>query len=273
MEALDTIAHLKEFGFARLDAVLSEDQCDRLAGALDEIVVRRRQAGTMYQAGEQAVVYDPSVECPELFLPAISLPSVLEPVEALVGSDCILGGFAGSKSGPVTAGAAGPHIDGNLAVQDVDDTQDVQVAICLDPFTLTNGATRVWPMSHRSGTRIQKSESRHHLPPPLILEAPKGAALFFLGQTWHQVGANTDGSRRWGLFLTYRRWWIKPMFDFTRCGAATYQRLTVTQKRLFGFSSRPPAFSEGRIKTLTKPEELPVEYHKALAIQADEAQR
>ncbi len=257
------VDHLKNFGYVRVDGVMPEKKCDELATLLDKIKDSRQAAGTAYEPGGQVVVYDPTIEFPEQFLPAIEIPTILSVVEALLGDDCVLSSFAGSRSGPDVPGRYGAHIDGSLAVRDVNDTTDIQLAICLDPFTETNGATRVWPLSHSTGTRIQKAPWKDDLPTPTKLTAPKGSVVMFLGQTWHQIGPNVDGTRRWGLLLHYTRWWIKPTRDFTACGPEVYSRLSKTQKRLFGFNSRPPG-RVARVNTIMKVEDLPADYYEAL---------
>lgn len=75
----------------------------------------------------------------------------------------------------------------------------------LNDFTEANGGTRVVPGSHR----YLRS---WHLPSLSSWEAatmPKGAALFYLGSTWHGGGANSSQASRVGLINTYCLGWLR----------------------------------------------------------------
>lgn len=75
----------------------------------------------------------------------------------------------------------------------------------LSPFTRDNGATRLWPGSHRSDpTAAPPAE------PPLTIEMTPGAALLFLGSTIHGGGANLSMSVRRGVIVSYCLGWLKP---------------------------------------------------------------
>jgi len=256
---MDTVKQLEILGYAKIADILSEETCVLLANRLDEIEKRRRDAGILYNPGGQVVIYNLHLEDPDLFLPVIDIPEILTVVEKVLGPNFILDSCAGSRSSQVE-GKFGPHIDGHLAISDFFQTTDVQMLICLDPFTKTNGSTKVWPLSHRTGVRINGTDWQKELSEPVLLSAPRGSIVIFLGQTWHQIGLNEDNTRRWGLILQYKRWWIKPSFDYTQCGEEVFNKLNDTQKRLFGFNSRPPVSADIRKKTLTDINDLPKTY-------------
>lgn len=115
---------------------------------------------------------------------------------------------------------------------------------CLNNFTRENGATKIWPRSHKSGIRIQNSKKYKKLIKKkyIFAEAKNGAIIFLLGHTWHQIGKNSTTKDRWGILCHYKRWWIKPGVDHTTCGSYIYDKLNITQKKLFGFNSIPPRF-------------------------------
>ncbi|MHA1597575.1 MAG: hypothetical protein ACTSV1_02540, partial [Alphaproteobacteria bacterium] len=70
---------------------------------------------------------------------------------------------------------------------------------------------------------------------------------------------------RWVLLNHYKRWWIKPSTDFTRCGKEIFDKLNPDQKVLLGFSSIPPRDHVTRTKTLRKKEDIPEDYEDALS--------
>ncbi len=261
---MDAAKELELFGYTKMANILSEEKCTLLANRLDEIEKRRREAGNLFAPGGQVLIYNAHLEDPDLFLPLIDIPEIMEVVEKILGPDFVLDTCAGSRSS-MAEGKFGPHIDGHLPVSDFSHTTDVQMLICLDPFTATNGSTKVWPLSHKSGLRIHATDwYKEKMPEPVVLSAPRGTLVMFLGQTWHQVGLNEDNSRRWGLILQYRRWWMKTSFDNTQCGEEIFNKLNDRQKRLLGFNSRPPANANGRLKTLTDISNLPKTYKEAL---------
>ncbi len=75
----------------------------------------------------------------------------------------------------------------------------------LSPFTRENGATLVWPGSHRD-------QQNYFLPleDAVAIEMNPGSALLFLGSTLHSGGANISRTPRTGLIISYCLGWLKP---------------------------------------------------------------
>jgi hypothetical protein len=74
----------------------------------------------------------------------------------------------------------------------------------LTPFTAANGATRLWPGSHRAALdrAIDPSDS-------VAAEMAPGSALIFLGALTHGAGANQTGAPRDGIIVSYCLGWLK----------------------------------------------------------------
>jgi hypothetical protein len=82
----------------------------------------------------------------------------------------------------------------------------------LSDFTAENGATRIWPGSHRSDVL--------DLPPQdesIVAEMAPGEALVFLGSTLHGAGANKTPSIRRGIIVSYCLGWLKPFENQWLC--------------------------------------------------------
>ena len=131
------------------------------------------------------------------------------------------------------------------------------ILICLDDFSKENGSTKIWPRSHLSGIRAQNIKlNQQKLKNFKHIKAKKGSIVFFLGHLWHQIGKNENSLDRWGILCHYKRWWIKPSTDFTKCGKKIFKMLTEDQKRIFGFNSISPKFNFKKksrpLKTLRK---------------------
>lgn len=84
---------------------------------------------------------------------------------------------------------------------------EIQLAslVALSPFTADNGATLVVPGSHRW------EEGRYPTPDEaLAVEMPTGAAVIYLGNTFHAGGANvTEGEVRRGIHVSYTLGWLR----------------------------------------------------------------
>lgn len=70
------------------------------------------------------------------------------------------------------------------------------------PYTAGNGATLVWPGSHRR--EPEPSEA------PVAAKMRPGTALLFLGSTLHGGGANRSPYPRRGMIVSYSLGWLKP---------------------------------------------------------------
>ena len=161
-------------------------------------------------------------------------------------------------------------MDAHLPTKENRNTTDVIAFFCLDDFTKENGSTIIWPGSHKTGIRIQNSKNYNKLikKKSISLKTSKGSCVFILGQTWHQIGKNSNSKRRWGIFTHYKRWWIKPSTDFIKCGSKIFKLLNNKQKELLGFTSISPRYDFKKktrtIRTLRKTQDLNINYLKSL---------
>ncbi len=75
----------------------------------------------------------------------------------------------------------------------------------LTEFTAQNGATRIYPGTHRAGT-----VNPDQLGGPVIAECSPGDAICFLGSTLHGAGPNETSSVRRAVVIGYSLGWLKP---------------------------------------------------------------
>nr|WP_148225646.1 phytanoyl-CoA dioxygenase family protein [Sphingobium indicum] len=73
------------------------------------------------------------------------------------------------------------------------------------PYSADNGATVIWPGSHRRQDEIVIDESE-----AIPIEMAPGSALLFLGSTLHAGGANRTRAPRRGMIVSYSLGWLKP---------------------------------------------------------------
>ncbi len=84
----------------------------------------------------------------------------------------------------------------------------LQVIWALDDFTADNGATSVFPISHRCGLWIEK-ETFDVAKVPLIV--PAGSAVLMHGAVFHGVAPNTSDKPRTALLASCVPYWVRPM--------------------------------------------------------------
>ncbi len=73
------------------------------------------------------------------------------------------------------------------------------------PYTRENGATMLWPNSHRQQDQMLLDPQDR-----LDAEMEPGSVLLFLGSTLHNAGENSSDMIRRGMIVSYCLGWLKP---------------------------------------------------------------
>lgn len=265
-----TLFELEKKGYSILKNVIKKNECDFLKKKLNSLY--RKLKENPYFVDEdshkgQIIIRDLPLREPKIFLKYLSLNRILKIINRIYNDKFILDNMMASNSYNVKENFDRKvHIDSQLPVNSLKLTTDVVVMICLDDFEISNGATKVWPGSHKSGRKIHHEKQKINDKNFKHLLAPKGSASVILGQTWHQVGKNNSNKSRWSIFLHYKRWWMKSSTNFINCGPKIFKMLNNNQKELFGFTSIPPSYDfkkkTKKIYTLRKVASLDKNYAK-----------
>lgn len=106
----------------------------------------------------------------------------------------------------------------------------------VDDFTRENGATFLYPGSHRWEQRTVPEGTE-----PVFAEMPAGSVMLYTGTLVHGGGANTTDEPRLGVLIEYLASWLRQQEHHTLVVPATDavglpRRLT----ELMGYSVRPP---------------------------------
>jgi ectoine hydroxylase-related dioxygenase (phytanoyl-CoA dioxygenase family) len=265
------LEELKENGYTLVPNLISDEECERFKGLLEEDHKRYSNfyegasaapEGALANKSGEKVVFNlhnrdlswfKLFEKPEILL---LLDNVLkkgsynndEPYYLNnISARCPLKGFDGQQL----------HLDSNLP--GVNYCIAVNVLWMLDDFTLDNGATRVVPGSHK-WTSYAPDGIQHK--DEIRITGNKGSALVFNANLWHGGANNTTDESRWGVALGYVRWFIKPSFDFMQnTPKSIYNKLTDKQKDLLGFRLIPPKDEFTRLHRKSLFFETPLEYH------------
>ena len=111
---------------------------------------------------------------------------------------------------PGEAAQLAHHDDGFYPVPRPRDPLAAATIWAIDDFTADNGATVLYPGSHRWGKRRPGPDDEAV---PVVM--PAGSCVFFVGTLWHGGGANTSTADRLAVTAQYCQPWLRPMEAFT----------------------------------------------------------
>lgn len=267
------VSELKKNGFAIQKNVISKSKAGKYIKSLEEInksIRKNKYFLDELSINGQLIIRDLVLRSPNKFLDIIDVPLIMNVLKNIFQDKFILDNIMASNSVKVDKQNSKIHMDAHLPTKQFNNTSDVVIFFCLNDFTKQNGCTKVWPKSHLSGIRIQqdKNYNKYSKKKFKYIEAPAGSCVFLLGQTWHQIGRNINSKDRWGIIIHYKKWWIKPSTNYTKCGNNIFKKLNNKQKELFGFNSISPRFNFKKqtrvLKTLRKVEQLSKSYKKVI---------
>jgi hypothetical protein len=268
------ILGLKKQGYYIVNNFLNNYECNKFKIRLQDMYEKSIHSKNYIDERSgygQAIIRDVVLKDPKFFLELIDKKLIINVLSLLLKDKFILDGCVGSNSINVGSNHESlVHIDSHLPTKDPEFTSDVVVMYFFDNYKKENGATKIWPRSHLSGIRIQNDPNyKKNIKKKFkYVESNKGSIVFFLGHTWHQIGRNINSESRWGLLCHYKKWWIKPSTDFTKCGKSIFKLLNSKQKELFGFTSISPKFNfktkNKKLRTLRKIEDISQDYFRAI---------
>ena len=156
-------------------------------------------------------------------------PVSLELAGAVLG-DFLLSALVAIQIGPGES-AQGPHTDdGIYPLPQPHPTVILNSMWAVDDFTEANGATFLFPRSHRE----ERAER-------IVAEMPAGSVILYLGTLVHGGGANTTDAPRLGVLIEYLSSWLRQ--QETHTVVMPPDRAAEMPKRLqelAGYSIRPP---------------------------------
>lgn len=115
--------------------------------------------------------------------------------------------------------------------------QALSVVWALDDFTEANGATRLWPGSHRWGAG--RAPAAGEAPRAAVM--PADSALVFSGGLWHAGGANRSDAPRLALTAQYCKPWLRTQENMSLAvPPRVVAGLSRPLQRLLGYEIRPP---------------------------------
>ena len=120
----------------------------------------------------------------------------------------------------------------------------INVAWAVVDFKAENGATLVWPGTHKS-CRIPDPDADYRGSHQATV--PAGTAIVWDAALWHASGINRSNHDRHSILAFFHRWWVKGMIDNARVIPQSVQdRLLPEMRKLLGLEETIPEYTEVR---------------------------
>ncbi|PBA29879.1 phytanoyl-CoA dioxygenase [Mycobacterium intracellulare] len=163
-------------------------------------------------------------------------PRVLAALDRLLMPNYLLSALQAINIQPGEAAQLAHHDDGFYPIPRPRAPLAAATIWAIDDFTADNGATVLYPGSHRWGRRRPDSDDE-----ALPVVMPAGSCVFFVGTLWHGGGANKTAHERLAITAQYCEPWLRPMEAYTLSVSRDIAR-TVSDdiRRMLGYSIHPP---------------------------------
>ena len=114
----------------------------------------------------------------------------------------------------------------------------IHIMYMISDFDQNNGATRVVPKSHLLDFYAKNKKKYKN---ERIVVGKKGTAVIFDASIWHGSSVKKNNLKRWGMIISYSRWFLKPDFDYNKnTPMFVYKKLNYAEKTLMGYRVNPP---------------------------------
>ncbi|OBJ23357.1 phytanoyl-CoA dioxygenase [Mycobacterium colombiense] len=163
-------------------------------------------------------------------------PRVLAVLDRLLMPNYLLSALQAINIQPGEAAQLAHHDDGFYPIPRPREPLAAATIWAIDDFTADNGATVVYPGSHRWGKR---RPGPHDRAVPVVM--PAGSCVLFVGTLWHGGGANTTDRERLAVTAQYCQPWLRPMEAYTLSISRDIARAVSDDiRRMLGYSIHPP---------------------------------
>lgn len=163
-------------------------------------------------------------------------PRVLAVLDRILMDNYLLSALQAINIKPGESAQLAHHDDGFYPVPRPRAPLAAATIWAIDDFTADNGATVLYPGSHRWGRRRPEPDD-----PSLPVVMPAGSCVFFVGTLWHGGGANSSADARLAVTAQYCQPWLRPMEAFTLSISRDIARAVSDDiRRMIGYSIHPP---------------------------------
>ncbi|OBG41521.1 phytanoyl-CoA dioxygenase family protein [Mycobacterium sp. E3198] len=227
------MAALDRDGYVIWENLLGADECERIRDTVGPMLAHTgrnsfegRRTQRIYSVLSRTRVCDRLVDHPR----------VLAVLDRLLMPNYLLSALQAINIQPGESAQLPHHDDGFYPIPRPRAPLAAATIWAIDDFTADNGATVLFPGSHRWPARRPGPDD-----PSLPVVMPAGSCVFFVGTLWHDGGANTTDRARLAITAQYCQPWLRPMESYTLSMPRDVAR-TVSDdiQRMIGYSIHPP---------------------------------
>lgn len=231
---------LHEHGYALIPAALNETQIHWARAAIDNLKPIHWDYNSPVDDHYKCVFNrDPG------WLDYLTIPGIIETIEAALGDDCHLIGQTAWRRHP---GFVGAELHADHLAMELPETlladptfvlpmQIITAHFYLDDIETDCCPTCVIPGSHRAGRKPQPGATQWHGRTALPVLCRAGDALIFRSELWHSGSRNSSHHNRYLLQVHYGRRMVAQKFSpylAWRFNPAVLAACTPRQRRLLG---------------------------------------
>jgi hypothetical protein len=226
-------AALDRDGYVIWENLLTPEQCSRIR---DEVTPWLGHTGRNSFEGHRTQRIYSVMSRTRICDPVVENPRVLAALDGLLMPNYLLSACQAINIRPGEAAQLAHHDDGFYPIPRPREPLAAATIWAIDDFTADNGATVLYPGSHRWGKRRPGPDDEAM---PVVM--PAGSCVFFVGTLWHGGGANTTHADRLAVTAQYCQPWLRPMEAFTLSVSRDIAReVSDDIKRMLGYSIHPP---------------------------------
>lgn len=228
------LARIAADGFVILERIISEEENARAKTALEDLLgPAGRNAFEGYKTQRAYSLLKKTRAIDGL----VAHKRILDILDALIGPDPLLSANLAIRINPGEAQQVAHFDAGFYPGERPRAPVAISVIWAIDPFTEENGATVVWPGSHKWDAAKKPSDADPHFP----LVMPAGSAVVYHGDFWHAGGANRSDASRIALTPQYCANWLRTMENMDLAiPPEVVAGLSDDLQSLMGYTIRPP---------------------------------
>ncbi|MBI2168193.1 MAG: phytanoyl-CoA dioxygenase family protein [Actinobacteria bacterium] len=234
----ESLAAIEETGYVVLSDVVPMALFDDLEAALAPLLEASPTGRNDFE-GERTKRIGALLAKGEVFQAVAANDGVLDLVEAVLGPNIQVSIIQAIQILP-GENAQGLHTDDALYPLPHPHPPVVfNTMWAIDDFTEANGATRLIPGSHRWDEPLSRLERGDY--EVVAAEMPRGSVLAWLGNLWHEGGANTTERPRLGITMNYNQAWIRQQENqYLALPPEVVEAFPERLQRLVGWDIHPP---------------------------------
>ena len=190
----ESLRRLQQDGYVVFPGFLAADRVTRLANEVERLYeAEGENAGSEFRMEPNSRRLANLVDKGEIFRRLITVPEILDAIEAVLGPEFKLSSLNARSANPQSDSAQPLHADMG-AIADERGYWVCNTVWMLDDFTPVNGALRVVPGSHRFH-KLPEANSRYS--EEILVTGRAGTVVVMNAHMWHGGTANhTDAPRR-----------------------------------------------------------------------------